>query len=207
MNSTAADNEERNAAPVDAPEIPAFLRASEICLTKKYASFDGRACRREFWFFCPSSFFLGFVAPALVFGPLDGYDIAALFWLLAFFYLLTPVSAAVFRRLHDVGLSGWTLFACLLILSCFNPFNPLLQPALRAYNCLKYGTYLLPSDNVYWAPYWYWDVAPFARLEAVALFVIALLWPGTRGPNKYGPAPTKRRKSPAKPFDDRINEQ
>ncbi|MBP5622830.1 MAG: DUF805 domain-containing protein [Thermoguttaceae bacterium] len=204
---TSNDKEERDASSVAAPEIPGFGRAITICLSEKYASFGGRACRREFWFFCPSSFFLGFVVPALVFGPLAGYDILTLFWIVAFFYLLTPVSATVFRRLHDVGLSGWTLFACLLVLSCFNPFNPLLPPALRAYNYVKYGVYLLPSDNVYWAPYWYWDVEPFARLEAVVLFVIALLWPGQRGANKYGPAPTKRAKSSAKPFDDKINEQ
>ncbi len=77
---------------------------------KKYAEFNGRARRREYWFFVLFnviiSFVLGFIdglaglAGETGFGPLGGlYTLA----------VLCPGLAVSARRLHDTGRSGWWL--------------------------------------------------------------------------------------------------
>ncbi len=77
---------------------------------KKYAVFDGRARRKEYWMFTLfnliASFVLGFIDGMLGLttssglGPLGGlYTLA----------VLVPSIAVSIRRLHDTGRSGWWL--------------------------------------------------------------------------------------------------
>ncbi len=105
-----------------------FQTAVRTCL-RKYAVFEGRASRPEFWWFI-----LFVVLGKLVFGVLDGIVFASMMgpvtmgpgvhgWemggmlgigggpLAALFGLamLLPSIAAGARRLHDVGRSGWWL--------------------------------------------------------------------------------------------------
>ena len=68
----------------------------------KYAKFDGRASRKEFWMFVlfnfVISFVLGFVLSFLHLGFLSTiYSIA----------VLVPSIAVGIRRLHDINKSGW----------------------------------------------------------------------------------------------------
>ena len=90
---------------------------------KKYAQFDGRARRKEFWIFnivnAALIFFMGGFA---VFGSVlcalqevGGAQIIGLLLLFGFGFLYVVISLAIFipsltvfvRRLHDTGRSGW----------------------------------------------------------------------------------------------------
>lgn len=85
---------------------------------RRYARFEGRSCRREFWWY--SLFlFLGYtLVPMVVFGALslmsqaDAVGIAAVgYYLLFFFGNLVPGLALSVRRLHDLGLPGALMIA------------------------------------------------------------------------------------------------
>ena len=88
-----------------------FADAFRTCMSK-YATFSGRARRSEFWFFYLAYVVLYAVAAA-VFGGIGsalnkpGIAAVAVVVLLA---LALPMLAAVVRRLHDTGRSGWWYF-------------------------------------------------------------------------------------------------
>ena len=73
-----------------------FSDAVQTCV-RKYAEFNGRASRPEYWWF---TLFVVLV------GTLLGFVSSLLSWL---FYLgmLVPSVAAASRRLHDTSRSGW----------------------------------------------------------------------------------------------------
>ena len=71
-------------------------KAVKTCLTK-YADFNGRAARPEFWWFVLAQFVVAFILNMVV--PILG----GLFSLA----MLVPSLAAGARRLHDIGKSGW----------------------------------------------------------------------------------------------------
>jgi uncharacterized membrane protein YhaH (DUF805 family) len=74
---------------------------------KKYAVFDGRARRKEYWMF---SLFNIIIALILGLGELSaGSDQNVLVALYALAVLLPGLAVGV-RRLHDTGRSGWWLF-------------------------------------------------------------------------------------------------
>ena len=75
-----------------------FGEAIKVCFSK-YATFEGRASRSEYWYFALFSFILGLI-------PVVNY-IAAL-------ALLIPGLAVAVRRLHDTGRSGWWYLICLV---------------------------------------------------------------------------------------------
>ena len=78
-----------------------FQESIRVCLTK-YAEFNGRAARSEFWWFMV---FIMLVAVALAYFSqiLSGVFLVA---------MLLPQLAVGARRLHDIGKSGWwQLFA------------------------------------------------------------------------------------------------
>jgi uncharacterized membrane protein YhaH (DUF805 family) len=103
-------------------------KAVKTCLTK-YADFNGRAARPEFWWFMLAQFILhvilGMISPAL-----DG---------LAALALLIPSLAAGSRRLHDIGKSGWLQLLGLI---------PIIGWILLIYWCAQPGE---PGDNKYGA--------------------------------------------------------
>jgi uncharacterized membrane protein YhaH (DUF805 family) len=73
-------------------------------LMKKYATFSGRARRKEFWMFTLVSFIVW-----MVIGVIDaviGWNVR---WLgvIYGFAILVPTLAVNVRRLHDIGRSGW----------------------------------------------------------------------------------------------------
>jgi uncharacterized membrane protein YhaH (DUF805 family) len=83
-----------------------------LAALKKYASFSGRARRKEYWmFYLVSSMIyiaIGFAVPflsessVLVIFPVYGLA------------MLLPSLAVLVRRLHDTGHSGWWFFISLL---------------------------------------------------------------------------------------------
>lgn len=75
-----------------------------LTVLKKYADFNGRSRRSEYWYFVlinfAASFTLGFI-DGLLFGN-SGF--LSLIYTLA---ILVPYVAVCVRRMHDVGKSGW----------------------------------------------------------------------------------------------------
>ena len=82
------------------PQEIGFGDAIKICF-KKYADFEGRARRSEFWWWYLFTFLVGLV-------PYLG-------WIASLAFLLPSIAVGV-RRLHDTGRSGWlyllTLIPC-----------------------------------------------------------------------------------------------
>ena len=71
-------------------------KAVKTCLTK-YAEFNGRAARPEFWWFVLAQMVVGLILNMVL--PLVG----GLFSLA----MLVPSLAVGSRRLHDIGKTGW----------------------------------------------------------------------------------------------------
>ena len=69
---------------------------------KKFVTFDGRARRKEFWFFMLINMVIACVLGVI---PKAGVIIMSIFELAA----LLPGIAAGIRRMHDIGKSGWWL--------------------------------------------------------------------------------------------------
>lgn len=70
---------------------------------KKYATFSGRAQRKEFWFYVLFNFLIVFVL-SLIDGLLFGTEVLSSLFSLA---TLLPTLAVSARRLHDINKSGW----------------------------------------------------------------------------------------------------
>ena len=90
-----------------------FAESIRVCLSK-YASFEGRASRSEYWWF-----FL-FVLLVQIAASIIAHALAAL----VFVALLLPGLAVGARRLHDVGRSAWWLLIWLI---------PLIGPLVLLY--------------------------------------------------------------------------
>lgn len=82
----------------------------------KYATFEGRACRKEYWYFKLYNFII-LVILVLIDAGLGSVAILTLIYLLA---SSIPKISVTVRRLHDVNLSGWFYLVSLL------PFGSLL---------------------------------------------------------------------------------
>ncbi|SJM38125.1 Inner membrane protein YhaI [Psychrobacter pasteurii] len=82
-------------------------------IKNKYAKFDGRARRKEYWMF-QLFYYLIMAVVFLVFGMLTAVTGSEVFMTIAlgiyFLFvlaLLLPMLAVTVRRLHDIGKSGW----------------------------------------------------------------------------------------------------
>ena len=81
----------------------------------KFATFEGRASRSEFWWFWLFVTIITAIPYALIFTvlPDEGEDLGGAFWLwtflvviLALIFVIPYISVTV-RRLHDTDRSGW----------------------------------------------------------------------------------------------------
>ncbi len=97
-------------APQGQPGQPAqpgqqmtFMESIDICF-KKYADFNGRASRAEFWWWILFTFIC-----SAVLTPVSEY-VAGLFQLV----VLVPTLAVSWRRLHDIGRAGGFFFIGLI---------------------------------------------------------------------------------------------
>ena len=92
-----------------------------LMVLRRYAQFDGRSRRKEFWIFALfniliilASLFVRFAS----FGVMvhDNYTETVLSIPLAFYILviIIPSLAVTVRRLHDTGKSGWMILLCLI---------------------------------------------------------------------------------------------
>ena len=89
---------------------------------KKYATFNGRASRSEYWFF----YLFNCIISLLLFGlavAINQEDVSLIFLGLYFVYSLVvflPSLAVTVRRLHDIGKSGWLYL--IVFIPCVGPF-------------------------------------------------------------------------------------
>ena len=67
-----------------------------------YAAFEGRARRKEYWYFT-----LFFIIASVVAGVVDGLIGLPILSILVFLGLILPSISVGVRRLHDTGRSGW----------------------------------------------------------------------------------------------------
>ena len=100
-----------------------FGDAIRVCMKEKYASFEGRATRAEYWYFY-LFFILVLIGGAIVGGILgavlsggDG-EVAAgraviVYGIIALGFVCPAISVLV-RRLHDTGRSGWWYWIALI---------------------------------------------------------------------------------------------
>ncbi len=89
-----------------------FQTAIKTCFSK-YADFNGRAMRSEYWYFVLFLILANIAANVLDFVLFGGGDVALIapIWSLA---VLLPSLAAGARRLHDIDKSGWWLLLGLI---------------------------------------------------------------------------------------------
>ena len=76
-----------------------------ITCLKKYATFQGRARRKEYWFFILFSILLGIGAAILDAFLFDGTK--HIFYGIVRLGIFIPSIAVTIRRMHDVDKSGW----------------------------------------------------------------------------------------------------
>ena len=87
-----------------------------LAVLKKYAVFDGRARRKEYWFFVLFNIIFALVLAFIdgmvgTFNPESGYGVLSGIYGLAVFI---PGIAVSIRRLHDTDRSGWWILICLI---------------------------------------------------------------------------------------------
>jgi uncharacterized membrane protein YhaH (DUF805 family) len=87
-----------------------------LMVLKKYAQFDGRSRRKEYWMFALFNCII--CLPLYILGLVFREDTIGLIFLgLYFIYVLAiliPGLAVTVRRLHDTGKSGWMILLCLI---------------------------------------------------------------------------------------------
>lgn len=100
-----------------------FSDAVRVCIKEKYASFEGRATRPEYWYFYLFFFLVllgGGIIGAILGAVLSGGDgeVAASLALIVYgilsLGLLCPAISVLVRRLHDTGRSGWWYWLALI---------------------------------------------------------------------------------------------
>ena len=77
---------------------------------KKYAVFNGRSRRKEYWMFFLINIIIAIVL-GFIEGIMGGPGIISSLYSLA---VLLPEIGVSIRRLHDTNRSGWWLFICLV---------------------------------------------------------------------------------------------
>lgn len=147
-----------------------MLNYAKEALTTKFATFSGRARRREYWLFV---LFTAIINSAINFMTLAVKDstpltvvisIISIVWGL---YTLISSIAITVRRLHDTNRSGWWYLLAIVFI-----FAMVIFAALQ----------LNSSSNILL-------ILTFLCLAGFLAFIVFLFLPGTKGENDYGPDP------------------
>lgn len=87
-----------------------------VAALKKYAVFEGRAQRKEYWMFVLFTIIFGVIA--IVLDNISGLVYQSfkfgIFYCLFSLAVLLPGLTVMVRRLHDIGKSGWMIFINLI---------------------------------------------------------------------------------------------
>ena len=77
----------------------------KLVVLQRYAKFDGRAGRAEYWWFFLANVIVHVTLAALALASSVFFILLILWWLA----VLVPTAAVGVRRLHDTNKSGWLL--------------------------------------------------------------------------------------------------
>lgn len=137
-----------------------FFDAIRTCLIQKYADFNGRASRSEFWYFqlfifvcmVPIAFFDSKIFDFMF--TLNGFPktwVGSLFYSpLTLFFAVSiaiPAYAVLVRRLHDTNLSGW--LSVIFIIPIFGWIAGLILTCRASFDSQnKYDAINLQSSDV-----------------------------------------------------------
>jgi len=87
-----------------------FVTAVKTCMSK-YATFQGRAARSEYWFFTLFMFVINLIASVIAGASLGVLAVLPMILTIALFL---PSLAVSIRRLHDLDKSGWWILIILI---------------------------------------------------------------------------------------------
>lgn len=145
------------------------------CLTEKYATFQGRASRSEYWWFV-LAYVIVSILVALIVGATG---IGLLQWILVL-ALLSPAVAVGFRRLQDTGRPGWYI----LIPAGISIFSMLFAPAP-----MEMGPDGMPSAMPSMGSTMLFGFLGIVQLVLAVIFIWWLTRPSQPDTNAYGPPP------------------
>jgi len=88
-------------------------------IKNKYAQFDGRARRKEYWYFILFYYLIALILyiPMMLGVVLENNALILIGTIIIFVYalgLVVPSLAVFVRRLHDIDKSGWFIFLSLI---------------------------------------------------------------------------------------------
>ena len=163
-----------------------FIEAIQTCLIK-FMDFGGRASRSEFWWFALAivliSVAIGFLSVPILRLGIFGLLVQPLLALLLFL----PLSAAGYRRLHDIGWPGWPFLV---------PLGLTALSSRPAYFLMWFlGGDARPSSDLQFAVAQFVAIlfmfSVWAALPAWGILAYFLSRPGVGEANAYGPPPSK----------------
>lgn len=165
-----------------------FFEAVSQVIRKSFV-FKGRARRKEFWSW---SLFVALVAfvLAIVFCVVTVLSPDSVWWMMALLYLFAlvvffPSLSVTFRRLHDVGRSGWWYGGYYLVSVIVGLFVSIFTVASIAKGAETNDVEAMVGAGIAMSIY---------GMVAFAYSVLLLIWSfteGTEGPNKYGEDPKR----------------
>jgi uncharacterized membrane protein YhaH (DUF805 family) len=85
-----------------------------VAVLKKYAVFDGRASRTEFWMYTLINIIVLIVLAIIDHIIGTGFRFGGLLYDIYGLAVLLPGLGVAIRRLHDTGRSGWWMLLCLI---------------------------------------------------------------------------------------------
>ena len=165
------------------------VEAVKTCFNK-FINFKGRARRSEYWWFILFTLIVSWI-----FSALGAFHIAfSLIGLLVGFVLMIPQYAAMTRRLHDRGHSGWwALLMLLCVLVAYGAFAVMLLPHISEFMAEgdDMAMAMIMADAAQDSPT-AMTVAGIAGLCTFILGIITLVFlvkDSHWTENKYGPSP------------------
>jgi len=171
-----------NVGPESRPML-GFGEAIEICF-KKYFDLKGRARRSEYWWFVLFGFILRTLSRFLD-NQLSAFVDYAPFSIVASVLFFFPMLSVAFRRLHDIGRSGWWVGAVCILIAASLAIETLLEGlcACQLTRGLSFSHSLSSASEVVAA------VPMIIALIANFCILIFMLVDSDRGENKYAPSP------------------
>ena len=165
------------------------IEAVKTCFNK-FFNFKGRARRSEYWWFVLFTFIVSWI-----FSALGAFHMAfSLIGLLVGFVLMIPQYAAMTRRLHDRGHSGWwALLILLCLLVAYGALAVMLSPHISEFMAEgdEMAMAMIMADAVQESPT-AMAVAGISSLLMIILGIITLVFTvkdSHWNENKYGPSP------------------
>lgn len=133
-------------------------------ITEKYACFNGRARRKEYFGFILFFWLLSMIAELLIVGLTQSVEAANVIDWILFFVMLLPSLGVLVRRLHDANFSGW--WGILPYISL--PFAALMSIGVQNYVIATITIILVMSSFV---------------------SIVVVFFESEKKENKYGPVP------------------